>query len=133
MAKCAGQSSGLPSGARLDDLVILVTLKFAEQHSVQLRWSRQSQSTASPRRGGAGRREQNHRETSLRAPSAHLSVKLLSKALTKPALGPHHGVFLTEKLVWGFPCGSALKNPPARPGDTGLIPVLGRPLKPQSS
>ena len=37
-----GQNSGFPSGARLDDPVILVTLKFAEKHSVQLRWSSQN-------------------------------------------------------------------------------------------
>lgn len=42
VAKCGEQNSGFPSGARLDDPVILVTLKFAEKHSVQLRWSSQN-------------------------------------------------------------------------------------------
>ena len=28
--------------------------------------------------------------------------------------------------MWGFPGGSALKNPPANEGDVGLIPGSGR-------
>jgi len=27
---------------------------------------------------------------------------------------------------WGFPVGSAVKNPPTNSGDTGLIPEFGR-------
>ena len=32
-------------------------------------------------------------------------------------------------LRWGFPGDSAVKNLPANPGDSGLIPESGRPLK----
>ena len=31
--------------------------------------------------------------------------------------------------VWGFPSGSAVKNPPANAGDWGLILGLGRSLE----
>ena len=54
VAKCAEQNSGFPSGARLDDLVILVTLKFAEKHSIQLRWSRQLEYGSPRGEGQAG-------------------------------------------------------------------------------
>ena len=29
-------------------------------------------------------------------------------------------------VVWGFPGGSVVKNPPTNAGDVGLIPGLGR-------
>jgi len=31
-------------------------------------------------------------------------------------------------VVWGFPGGSVVKNPPTNAGDMGLIPGLGRSL-----
>ena len=31
-----------------------------------------------------------------------------------------------KKSYWGFPRGSVVKNPPAKAGDTGSIPDLGR-------
>ena len=37
---------------------------------------------------------------------------------------------IAKNILWGFPGGSVVKNPPANAGDTGdasLIPVLGRP------
>ena len=107
VAKCAEQNSDFPSGARLDDLVILVTLKFAEKHSIQLRWSKQS--TAAPE--GRGRQQGAEPQTSLRIPSIYVSVKLLSKALTKHALG-HHGIFLTIKITSvGLPLWLSGKDP----------------------
>ena len=33
---------------------------------------------------------------------------------------------LEYEVIWGFPGGSVLKNPPARSGDTGLNPDPGR-------
>ena len=30
------------------------------------------------------------------------------------------------KRTWGFPCGSVVKNPPAKAGDIGSIPGSGR-------
>ena len=35
--------------------------------------------------------------------------------------------------VWGFPCGSVVKNLPANAGDIGSIADLGRPHIPQSN
>ena len=34
-------------------------------------------------------------------------------------------------LIWGFPGGPVVKNPPVNVGDTGLIPGLGRYHMPQ--
>ena len=42
------------------------------------------------------------------------------------------GMFLNLKLyMLDFSGGSALKNPPANAGDTGLIPILGGTHMPQ--
>lgn len=85
VAKCAEQNSGFPSGARLDDLVILVTLKFAEKHSIQLRWSKQS--TAAPE--GRGRQQGAEPQTDVSAHSLRLRIGQASlKGTHKACSGP---------------------------------------------
>ena len=37
--------------------------------------------------------------------------------------------FIVVKYTGGFPCGSAVKNPPANAGDSGSIPRSGRSLE----
>ena len=39
----------------------------------------------------------------------------------------------TNNKSWDFPCGPAVKNPPANAGDTSLIPGLGRSHVPWGS
>jgi len=43
------------------------------------------------------------------------------------------GTKFTQKLNWGFPGGSVVKNLPASAGDTDSIPDLGRSHMPQSN
>ena len=40
---------------------------------------------------------------------------------------------LTSVLIWDFPGGTVVKNPPANAGDTGSSPGLGRSHMPQSN
>ena len=40
--------------------------------------------------------------------------------------------FLATKILWGFPGGAVVKNPPANAGDTGSSPGLGRSHMPRS-
>ena len=95
VAKCGEQKSGYPSGARLDDPVILVTLKFAEKHSVQLRWS--SQSTAPPE--GRGREEGAEPQTDVSAHSLSMYQSGFSQRHSQSLLWGHHGILLTIKIT----------------------------------
>ena len=38
-----------------------------------------------------------------------------------------------EVILWGFPGGAVVKNPPANAGDTALCPGPGRSHMPQSN
>ena len=49
-----------------------------------------------------------------------------------PVLG-NHLRFVGRNLRWGFPGGSATKNPPANAGDVDSFPGLGRSHMPQST
>ena len=43
------------------------------------------------------------------------------------------GTLTSQKLSWGFPSGSVLKNLPAKAGNMGWIPDPGRSLMQQSN
>ena len=50
------------------------------------------------------------------------------KALWRPKWegNPKVGIFVYVQLIWGFPGGSEVKNPPANAGNVGSIPGSGR-------
>ena len=35
-------------------------------------------------------------------------------------------IIMADLYLWGFPCGSVVKNLPANAGDAGLIPGIGK-------
>ena len=35
-------------------------------------------------------------------------------------------IIMVDLYLWGFPCGSVVKNLPANTGDAGLIPGIGK-------
>ena len=39
----------------------------------------------------------------------------------------------SKRIVWGFPGGAVVENPPANAGDTGSSPGLGRSHMPRSN
>ena len=49
-------------------------------------------------------------------------VERKEKTLAMPIVG----ICSLVGETWGFPGGSVVKNPPAKGGDTGLIPGLGK-------
>ena len=63
----------------------------------------------------------------LSPPLAHSSPIMVSWLVTGFMAGYCYGLNCVPlRKYTGFPGGSVVKNPPANPGDTGLIPALGR-------
>ena len=58
-----------------------------------------------------------------------LGVNVPGSFKLKPVLTYHS----KNARILGFPCGSVVRNPPAKVGDLGLIPGPGRPHVPQSN
>lgn len=83
----------------MDDLKILLTLKFVEKHSAHLRRSRQSQSVASTSREGRGRGCRTIDRDLCAFPPIYINQVSLKGTHIDCLLCGHHGIVLTIKII----------------------------------